>query len=85
MVPSLIVQHFSCGLFVFVVAQHDVDAACYDFAFNMSWVGGSNLHFHAWQGCSARAGLEVVVVAIGNQWGAFRRAVTYSNGEVNTL
>ena len=84
-IPSFGIESLACGFLVLVVAEHDVGASCHNLAGDILGVGTEYLHLHVAYGSAARAGLEVVPVAIGDERGALGGSISGGDGEVDAL
>ena len=81
--PTVGVEYLFRGFLVFIVAQHGVASAAYQFAGNPCRVGTQHFQFHAFGRPSARHISRFVPRAVADDGAAFRHAVGDGIGEID--
>ena len=81
MIPAITVDDLSCGFVVPIVSQHEVRALGHNLTRDVLRVIGKYPDLHAVYGFSAAAAHKLLIVAVGDQRCALRRAVAHGDGE----
>ena len=82
-IPSVLVQDLTGGLFVVIITQHHVQAACHYLTGNVFRVIAQYLHFHIVDGTATRAGSKLLPVAVTDQRRTLRGTIAHGNGKTD--